>query len=751
MKTRCLTASLSLSALTLGASLCHAAPKAYVYDHRSGDVSVVDASGPVATHAVTNAYGAPAGLDAMVADADHAQIFLAGDTGAFIKSIDVSDATTDNLPALGLQTETFTAHPDGRRFLFARTIAAGGQEIVVLTRGAQAALRIPMPAGAGATSALVALPDGTAAYAVTFSGRVYRLDLTAGTSSLAVALPGNGGMVRVVATPTSDALLLAWGHTVYRVAVPTHTFTSRQMVAAGSPGALALRALALSPDGRTLNVGQQDVADQTGRGNHRLFKIDAALVGGAPPAQNSGLHLDGPPLNMAAHPDGSTLYVTHAVLPDVSIIDTARMVLQRTLRTGGEPYLVSFVEPIAGAAAASPAFADGVPPLALSEAVSVTLADVTGDGRDDLCGRIVTGLTPGLHCAPNVGNGRFGAMGRWSSEFGVAFSASPSQFTTLRFPDLNGDGRKDVCGRTAAGLVCALSNGSNTFNAPRPWLAAMADGPNGWQRADQFETIQFADLNADGADDVCGRASDGLRCAYSNRSNGFGALVLMSGTFGNHAEWDDGNPYWRTIKLADLNGDRRADVCGRAARGMVCELNNGAVMDGNGAVWAAVVGDATGWHLPQYAHTLQFADMNGDGRQDLCGRGIAGMYCGMSDGRGAFVDFARSVRFDDFSDAHQWNQPRFYETIRLTDVDGDGLPDFCGRGLGGIVCGRSLRTQDGTIVYRAAELRADGFGDDDGFGASQSLWGTVQPARLDRLPGTEFCGRRTTGIVCSGF
>lgn len=750
MKTLSLATAVSTTAFALSASLCHAAPKAYVYDHQSGDVSVIDAAGLIANHAVTNAYGAPAGLDEMVADADHAQVFLAGDTGAFIKSIDVSDATTDNLPALGQQTETFTAHPDGRRFLFARAVAGGGQEVAVITRGAQVIQRIALP-GASATSALVALPDGTAVYAATFSGQLYRINLTAGTAALAVTLPGNGGFVRLLAAPTSDALLLAWGQSVYRVAVPSHAFTSRQMIAAGSPGALALRSIALSPDGRTLHVGQQDVADQTRSGNHRLFKVDATNVSGPPPAQNTGLRLDGPPLNMAAHPDGTTLYITHAVLPDLSIVNTGRMVLERVLPTGGQPYLVSFVEPIAGVAAASPGFADGASPVALSEALSITLADVDGDGRDDLCGRVVTGASPGLHCALNLGNGTFGSLSRWTSEFGIAFSASASQHTTLRFPDLNGDGRKDVCGRTTAGLRCALSNGVNGFNGPRTWLAAMADGASNWQRADQFETIQYADLNADGADDVCGRASDGLRCALSNRANGFGALVLYSGTFGNHAEWDNGSEYWRTIKLADLNGDRRADVCGRAIRGMVCELNNGALMDGNGAVWAAVVGDVTGWNQPQHARTLQFADMNADGRQDLCGRGTAGMYCGMSDGRGTFVDFARSVRFSDFSDANQWNQARFFETIRLTDVDGDSLPDFCGRGMGGIVCGRSLRTADGTIVYRAAEIRADGFGDDDGFGVQQSLWGTVQPGRVDRLPGTEFCGRRTTGIVCSRF
>jgi hypothetical protein len=48
-----------------------------------------------------------------------------------------------------------------------------------------------------------------------------------------------------------------------------------------------------------------------------------------------------------------------------------------------------------------------------------------------------------------------------------------------------------------------------------------------------------------------------------------------------------------------------------------------------------------------------FADINGDGRADVCGRGIEGIYCKLSTGSGFGPIFLAS---SDFSDAQGWNQ-----------------------------------------------------------------------------------------------
>ena len=61
----------------------------------------------------------------------------------------------------------------------------------------------------------------------------------------------------------------------------------------------------------------------------------------------------------------------------------------------------------------------------------------------------------------------------------------------------------------------------------------------------------------------------------------------------------------RTLRLADVTGDRRADVCGRAAEGLRCWISDG---DGFSDM---VVGpdwtDAAGWSRPERTDSIRIA------------------------------------------------------------------------------------------------------------------------------------------------
>lgn len=80
---------------------------------------------------------------------------------------------------------------------------------------------------------------------------------------------------------------------------------------------------------------------------------------------------------------------------------------------------------------------------------------------------------------------------------------------------MNGDGKPDLCGRGYAGIVCALGNGDGTFGALNVWTSDFSNAV-GWGDPQYGTTVMFADINNDGSADVCGRGSAGILCALSN-------------------------------------------------------------------------------------------------------------------------------------------------------------------------------------------------------------------------------------------
>ena len=236
---------------------------------------------------------------------------------------------------------------------------------------------------------------------------------------------------------------------------------------------------------------------------------------------------------------------------------------------------------------------------------AIHLADVTGDGQADVC----IAAAGGISCAPSNVVGELGAFRSWSLDDHAA---------SFRFADVDGDGKADACSRTTTGIACAKNLGRR-FDASRSWLADMTDA-RGWAEARYASTIQLADVDGDGRADVCGRGPLGLVCALSN-GRGFGKTERWAAA----ADFADGD-----IRFGDLNGDGRDDVCGISQDGVVCALSTAHGFT-RATVWlGAGVVRAQGWQRPELAGTIQLGDVNGDGRADLCGRGIDGVACALA-------------------------------------------------------------------------------------------------------------------------
>ncbi|GAB5549369.1 MAG: hypothetical protein SangKO_091290 [Sandaracinaceae bacterium] len=308
------------------------------------------------------------------------------------------------------------------------------------------------------------------------------------------------------------------------------------------------------------------------------------------------------------------------------------------------------------------------------------MGDVDGDGHADLCAR----ANRGVHCYLGSDTGLDGpGSGPWAPD---AYADAggwnrPEYYTTLRLADVNGDGMEDLCARGAAGFFCRISDGTSfgeRFEGPE-----LSD-EGSWNRARYYGTVRMGDLDGDGRSDLCARAAAGMRCWLAEET-AFAETAIVGPEWSNANGWNDPSR-WSTIRLADVDGDGHADLCGRSAEGLACHFfREGAF---GPAVEVAAYGDDSGWaDISNYA-TLRTGDIDADGAADLCIRGNAGMRCHRWDGA-AFV----RVAGPDWSDDSGWDSPNHFHSITLADVNADGRHDLCARASAGWRC--ALSTGDG--------------------------------------------------------
>ncbi len=116
--------------------------------------------------------------------------------------------------------------------------------------------------------------------------------------------------------------------------------------------------------------------------------------------------------------------------------------------------------------------------------------------------------------------------------------------------------------------------------------------------------VRFADLNGDGRDDLVSVDPNGELRAFANIDGlnfGWGAARVVGNGWLDPAR----------VRFADLNGDGRDDLVSVDPNG---ELRAFANIDGLNFGWGAARVVGNGWLDPA---RVRFADLNGDGRDDL--------------------------------------------------------------------------------------------------------------------------------------
>lgn len=175
---------------------------------------------------------------------------------------------------------------------------------------------------------------------------------------------------------------------------------------------------------------------------------------------------------------------------------------------------------------------------------------------------------------------------------------------------------------------------------------------------------------------------------------------------------------------------------------MKCGLSNGTGFNAV-TVWSSDFSDANGWNVASSYETIKLVDVNNDGMDDICGRGSSGMKCALSTGS-AFGSLAVwQPAATAFSDANGYNTSSIYPTIKYGDLNADGFPDVCVRASSGVKC--ALSSGSG---FGAASIWSSTYSDAGGWN-SQGYYSTIQLSDLNNDGRADVCGRGGSGLKCA--
>lgn len=137
------------------------------------------------------------------------------------------------------------------------------------------------------------------------------------------------------------------------------------------------------------------------------------------------------------------------------------------------------------------------------------VGDVNGDGRADIVGFGTAGTLVALGQA----NGSFTAAGFALGNFGANQGWTSQDVFARDLADVNGDGRDDIVGFGQAGTFVAHGQGDGSFSAAAFDLANFGRN-QGWTSDNVFHRV-LADLNGDGRADIIGFGATGVFAAFA--------------------------------------------------------------------------------------------------------------------------------------------------------------------------------------------------------------------------------------------
>lgn len=284
----------------------------------------------------------------------------------------------------------------------------------------------------------------------------------------------------------------------------------------------------------------------------------------------------------------------------------------------------------------------------------VVIADVNGDGSDDIILNHITTMENVTYIGLSQGDGNFAFLKPQRIEWARWHGGK------LVMGDVDGNGRFDLIW--------------NSLSSPNRILVALAqaDGTLDFQAVQEATNLaryeaQMGDVNGDGLADLIWAGANRLtREVVVGLSNGDGTFTYLHR---EQAQLDDGSGQYKLL-VGDVDGNGRSDLIWNALTRTNHTYIDTANLDGTFRFQdVRQTRSPSGWS----SYTARLGDMNGDGRADLIWNvAMAGdnrTYTSPSLGNG-LVDLV-SRPFQDHPDQAEWGQ---FELL-LGDVNGDGKTD----------------------------------------------------------------------------
>lgn len=330
---------------------------------------------------------------------------------------------------------------------------------------------------------------------------------------------------------------------------------------------------------------------------------------------------------------------------------------------------------------------------------TIMLGDVNTDGQAELMIRDHEGIKTWAY-STHTKTWRQLAQGQVSPGF-YAFPNMPDHssatdwqddcyYPTIHCADINADGCAEIIARGKYGIVAWQ------FDSFEDRWDYMPNGPDwsdatGWNRPEHYLTIQCADVDNDGAAELVARSTAGVE-VYKFHDNQWQHLTTNT-AYSDASNWILPE-FYRTIQFGNGNGySALPDIVGDpfivARRHDAISIQK---FDSSTSTWIVLPdgpawSDTNGWGSPECYETIQCTDIDGDGHDELLGRGKNGLEAWKYDH--STNAWRQLPTLTQWSDAAGWNQVQYYSTITTATVLQPGDRDYTGSGhLQAVVMGR---------------------------------------------------------------